>query len=332
MINDATILVTGGTGSFGRRFIKMTLEEFNPRKIIIYSRDEMKQWEVAQAFENHRKLSFFQGDVRDKDRMRRAFNGVDYVIHAAALKIVPAAEYNPFEAIKTNVMGAMNVIDCAIDQNVRRVIALSTDKGCNPVNLYGATKLCSDKSFIAGNHYAGAQDTRFAVVRYGNVMGSRGSAIPFFISMAKKGEVPVTDERMTRFFLTLEDAVRMVWHALGDCIGGEIYVRKCPSMKIMDVVKTLAPKAAISTIGIRPGEKLHEQMIGPEDAMSTYEYDTYYKILPQIHGWANFDDSVRNGRPCADGFRYSSDTNPAWMSQETLLEWVKKEYDYDPLR
>jgi len=329
MIDNATILITGGSGSFGNKFIKMTLAHYKPKKLIIYCRDEMKQWEMQQKYPNERRLRFFLGDVRDKDRLKRACGDVDYIVHAAAGKIVPTAEYNPFEYIKTNVNGAMNVIECALDCGVKRVVALSTDKACNPVNLYGATKLCSDKLFIAGNNYAGGQDTRFAVVRYGNVMGSRGSIIPFFMNLAKSGQLPVTDERMTRFMISLDKAVKLVWHALEDCQGGEIYVRKCPSMKVVDIARAIAPKAAMQFIGIRPGEKLHEQMISAEDARSTFEFSDHYKIVSPICVPRPVPPS-QGGKPCAEGFAYSSDSNTEWMKAEELREFLKMEFQYIP--
>lgn len=329
MLNDATILVTGGSGSFGNMFVRMTLNTFEPKKVIIYCRDEMKQWEMAERFGHDPRLRFFLGDVRDKDRLRRACQGVDYIVHAAAGKIVPTAEYNPFEYIKTNVIGAMNVIDCAIDCGVRRVVALSTDKACNPVNLYGATKLCSDKVFVAGNHYAGSQDTRFAVVRYGNVLGSRGSILPFFMKKAREGEIPITDERMTRFLLSLDQAVLLVWQALEHCKGGEMYVRKCPSMKVVDIARTIAPKARLTFVGIRPGEKLHEQMISTEDARTTFEFPGHYEIRSAICDWTHCgeDDS---GEPCPEGFAYTSDTNETWMQPAQLRDFLKREYGFVP--
>ena len=271
MDSNSTILVTGGTGSFGNTFVPMTLERYNPHKIIIFSRDEMKQWEMAKRFENDPRVRFFIGDVRDRERLYRALDGVDYVVHAAATKIVPTAEYNPFECIKTNVNGAMNVIDAAIDKGVKKVVALSTDKASSPVNLYGASKLASDKLFVAGNAYSGEHGTCFAVVRYGNVMGSRGSVIPFFMSIRDSGRLPITDPRMTRFMISLEQGVELVWHAFDDMVGGEIYVKKIPSMKVTDIARVVAPEAEQHVVGIRPGEKLHEQMIGVEDAPFTYE-------------------------------------------------------------
>lgn len=322
MLKNSTILITGGTGSFGHHFVPMTLAKYNPRKLIIYSRDEMKQWEMAKLYGQDERVRFFIGDVRDKDRLYRALSGVDYVVHAAATKIVPTAEYNPFECVKTNVLGAMNLIDACIDQGVKRVIALSTDKASSPINLYGATKLTSDKLFIAGNSYSGANDTRFSVVRYGNVMGSRGSIIPLFISLLNKNELPITDKRMTRFMISLEEGVDLVWHAFDDMVGGEIYVKKIPSMKIVDIALAIAPKAKHQIVGIRPGEKLHEQMIGPEDAPYTYEYDNYYKILPSIHSWSNDPVRISNGNLVAPDFTYSSNNNKDWMTIESLQNWL----------
>mgnify|MGYP006278870729 CR=1 FL=1 len=328
MLENATILVTGGTGSFGHAFVPMTLERYNPHKLIILSRDEMKQWEMAQRFRDDDRVRFFIGDVRDRDRLYRAFDGVDYVVHAAATKIVPTAEYNPFECIKTNVMGAMNVIDAAIDKGVRRVVALSTDKASSPINLYGASKLASDKLFVAGNHsYAGGHDTRFAVVRYGNVMGSRGSVIPFFMSIRDRGVLPITDARMTRFMITLEQGVELVWHAMEDMVGGEIYVKKIPSMKVTDIARVIAPDARQEIVGIRPGEKLHEQMVGREDAPYTYEYDEHFKILPAINDWSRDEKRIKNGAPVGDEFVYASDTNTEWMPEAELAAWIEANRD-----
>lgn len=318
----SSILITGGTGSFGNAFVPMTLARYNPKRILIYSRDEMKQWEMAMKFEGDPRVRFIIGDVRDKDRLARALDGIDYVVHAAATKIVPTAEYNPFECVKTNVIGAMNVIDACIDRGITRVVALSTDKASNPINLYGATKLASDKLFVAANAYAATHNTRFAVVRYGNVMGSRGSVIPFFLSLAHTGTLPITDARMTRFMITLEQGVELVWQALEDMKGGEIYVRKIPSMTILDIAKAVAPDARHKTIGIRPGEKIHEQMIGSEDAPFTYEYDSYYKILPAIHNWSSDPARINGGRKVADGFVYTSDANSDWMSVQQLKAWI----------
>jgi UDP-N-acetylglucosamine 4,6-dehydratase (inverting) len=300
----------------------MLLERFNPRKVIIFSRDEMKQWEMAKKFAGDHRVRFFIGDVRDKDRLYRALDGVDYVVHAAATKIVPTAEYNPFECIKTNINGAMNLIDACIDKGVKRVVALSTDKASSPINLYGATKLASDKLFVSGNSYAGGHDTRFAVVRYGNVMGSRGSVIPFFMSVKDQGVLPITDERMTRFMISLEEGVELVWHAFEDMEGGEIYVKKIPSMKVTDLARVVAPDAKHEIVGIRPGEKLHEQMIGAEDSYYTYEYPEHFKILPAIHDWSADAARIKDGKKVPEGFVYSSDNNTEWMSQDDLQSWI----------
>jgi len=322
MLENSTILVTGGTGSFGNTFIPMTLERFNPKKIIILSRDEMKQWDMAKKFEDDPRVRFFIGDVRDRDRLYRALDGVDYVVHAAATKIVPTAEYNPFECVKTNVLGAMNLIDACIDKGVKKVVALSTDKASSPVNLYGATKLASDKLFVSGNAYSGEHGTTFSVVRYGNVMGSRGSVIPFFRSIRKNGELPITDPRMTRFMISLEQGVELVWHAFEDMTGGEIYVKKIPSMRIPEIANAVAPEANQKTVGIRPGEKLHEQMIGVEDAPYTYEYPEYFKILPAINNWDTSVERIKDGTRVAEDFTYSSDTNTDWMSEAELAGWI----------
>ena len=323
MLTNQTILVTGGTGSFGHTFVPMTLAKYNPKKIIIFSRDEMKQWEMAKLFQGDSRVRFFIGDVRDKDRLYRALDGVDYVVHAAATKIVPTAEYNPFECIKTNINGAMNLIDACIDKGVKRVVALSTDKASSPINLYGATKLASDKVFVAGNSYAGGHDTRFAVVRYGNVMGSRGSVIPFFMSIKDKGVLPITDARMTRFMISLEQGVELVWHAFDDMEGGEIYVKKIPSMKVTDLATVVAPDARQEIVGIRPGEKLHEQMIGEEDSFHTYEYPEHFKILPAIHEWDRDKNRIKNGKKVEEGFSYTSDNNPDWMAPAELQAWIE---------
>lgn len=322
MFENSSILITGGTGSFGHTFVPMLLERFNPRKVIIFSRDEMKQWEMAKKFAGDHRVRFFIGDVRDKDRLYRALDGVDYVVHAAATKIVPTAEYNPFECIKTNINGAMNLIDACIDKGVKRVVALSTDKASSPINLYGATKLASDKLFVSGNSYAGGHDTRFAVVRYGNVMGSRGSVIPFFMSVKDQGVLPITDERMTRFMISLEEGVELVWHAFEDMEGGEIYVKKIPSMKVTDLARVVAPDAKHEIVGIRPGEKLHEQMIGAEDSYYTYEYPEHFKILPAIHDWSADAARIKDGKKVPEGFVYSSDNNTEWMRQEDLQVWI----------
>jgi len=322
MLRNQTILITGGTGSFGHAFVPLTLEKSNPKKIIIYSRDEMKQWEMAKLFQDDPRVRFFIGDVRDRERLYRALDGVDYVVHAAATKIVPTAEYNPFECVKTNINGAMNLIDACIDKGVKKVVALSTDKASSPVNLYGATKLASDKLFVSGNSYAGSHNTRFSVVRYGNVMGSRGSVIPFFLSLGEAEELPITDVRMTRFMISLEQGVELVWHAFEDMQGGEIYVKKIPSMNIVDIAKATCPLANHKISGIRPGEKLHEQMIGVEDALHTFEYEEHYKILPAIHNWSSDPYRIKDGVKVSENFIYSSDNNQEWMSIEELQAWI----------
>ena len=324
MLKNSSILITGGTGSFGNTFVPMTLAKYNPKRLVIFSRDEMKQWEMAQKYQNDSRVVFVIGDVRDKDRLSRALDGIDYVVHAAATKIVPTAEYNPFECVKTNINGAMNVIDACIDYGIKQAVALSTDKASNPINLYGATKLASDKLFVAANGYAGIHNTRFSVVRYGNVMGSRGSVIPFFQSLSATNELPITDERMTRFMITLEQGVELVWHAFEDMQGGEIYVRKIPSMNILDIAKAVNPSAQYKFIGIRPGEKLHEQMIGFEDAPYTYAYKDHYKILPMIHNWHNDPLRIKDGIKVANDFIYSSDNNVEWMPIEALKQWINQ--------
>ena len=322
MLDNKSILITGGTGSFGHTFVPMTLARHNPRKLIIYSRDEMKQWEMAKKFQGDKRVRFFIGDVRDRERLYRALDGVDHVVHAAATKIVPTAEYNPFECVKTNVLGAMNLIDACIDKGIQRVVALSTDKASSPVNLYGATKLCSDKLFVAANNIKGRRDLRFSVVRYGNVMGSRGSVIPFFLTQKGKGSLPITDARMTRFMITLEQGVELVWHAFEDMEGGEIYVKKIPSMKVTDIARAVDPEAQHQIVGIRPGEKLHEQMISPEDAYYTYEYPEHFKILPAIHNWSASPVRIKDGVKVPEGFEYASNTNAEWMSIDQLRAWV----------
>ena len=322
MLTNSTILVTGGTGSFGHTFVPMTLAKYNPKKLIIYSRDEMKQWNMAKLYKDDPRVRFFIGDVRDKDRLYRALDGVDFVVHAAATKIVPTAEYNPFECIKTNVMGAMNLVDACIDRGVKKLVALSTDKASSPVNLYGATKLVSDKVFIAGNSYAGGKKTRFGVVRYGNVMGSRGSVIPYFIESAKNGVLTITDPRMTRFMISLEQGVELVWHAFDDLVGGEIYVKKIPSMNICDIARAVDPDCEQKVIGIRPGEKLHEQMISTEDSPHTYEYPGHYKILPAIHSWDSDVNRIKDGKRVPEGFCYTSDNNKEWMTIAELQKWI----------
>ncbi len=329
MLNNSSLLITGGTGSFGHTFVPLTLKKFNPKRLVIFSRDEMKQWEMSKLYDDDPRVRFFIGDVRDKNRLHRALNGVDYVLHAAATKIVSTAEYNPFECIKTNVDGAMNLIDACIDQGVKRVVALSTDKASSPINLYGASKLASDKLFIASNSsYSSKDQTSFSVVRYGNVMGSRGSVIPFFMSIKEKGFITITDERMTRFMISLEQGVELVWHAFNDMIGGEIYVKKIPSMKIVDIAKVVAPNAEHKIIGIQPGEKLHEQMISTEDSYSTYEFSNYFKILPQINDWGKDTNRIKKGIKVSEGFIYASDTNSEWMTKAELKTWINNNKNY----
>ncbi len=326
MLNDKVVLVTGGTGSFGKKFVETVLRLYEPQKLIVFSRDELKQFEMSQRFpvSKYPSIRYFIGDVRDRDRLNRAFDGVDIVVHAAALKQVPAAEYNPIEAVKTNVLGAANIIDAAIDQNVKKVIALSTDKAANPINLYGATKLCSDKLFVSANNYSGYHRTRFSVVRYGNVVGSRGSVIPFFLGKRADGVLPITDPRMTRFWITLDQGVQFVLESLDRMHGGEIFVPKIPSMNIMDLARTIAPECRTEIVGIRPGEKLHEIMVPQDDARHTYEHDRYFAVLPAFHDWdLNGYIEKNGGRRCADGFSYSSDTNTEWLSADDLREMLQ---------
>lgn len=329
MLNGKTILVTGGTGSFGKKFIKTVFEKYpDVKKVIVFSRDEYKQFIMQNMPEfqvHYDKMRYFIGDVRDKGRLERAFENVDVVIHAAALKQVPACEYNPFEAIRTNVIGAQNVIEASIDKGVKKVVALSTDKACAPINLYGATKLCSDKLFIAGNAYCGDKTTRFAVVRYGNVAGSRGSVIPFFQKLVKEGatELPITDMRMTRFWLKLEQAVEMVLEALESMHGGELYVKKIPSMKMPDLAKAIAPDLKIKEVGIRPGEKIHEQMITVADAPNTIELNDYYIILPQID-LENIHHNYPNAKRVADNFEYHSGNNDRWLTVDDMRQLISE--------
>ncbi len=329
MLNGKTILITGGTGSFGKKFIKTVLEKYpNVKKLIVFSRDEYKQFVMQNIpeFKGHmQKLRFFIGDVRDKERLYQAFDNVDIVIHAAALKQVPACEYNPFEAIKTNIMGAQNIIEVAIERGVKKVVALSTDKACAPINLYGATKLCSDKLFIAGNSYCGDKDTRFSVVRYGNVAGSRGSVIPFFKELLRNGakELPITDMRMTRFWLKLEQAVEMVLEALDSMQGGELYVKKIPSMRMPELAKAIAPELAIKEVGIRPGEKIHEQMITKEDASNTIEFNNFYIILPQIN-MENISHKYPNAKRVSADFEYHSGNNDRWLTVDEMRQLIKE--------
>lgn len=324
MLENKTILITGGTGSFGKKFIPLTLKKYNPKKIIIFSRDEMKQWDMSMDYQDDPRVKFVIGDVRDKERLSRSLDQVDFVVHAAATKIVPTAEYNPNECVKTNIIGAMNVIDACIDKKITKVVALSTDKASNPINLYGATKLASDKLFVAASSNDHEHKTQFSVVRYGNVMGSRGSVIPFFLQKKYEGVLPITDDRMTRFMISLEEGVKLVWHAFEDMLGGEIYVKKIPSMSITNIAKAVAPEAKQKIIGIRPGEKLHEQMIGIEDAPHTYEYDEHFKILPAIHNWSKDPNRIKDGQAVPEDFIYSSDNNKEWMNAEDLSLWIKE--------
>lgn len=326
LLKNKVILVTGGTGSFGKQFVETVVREHEPKKLIIFSRDELKQFDMHQLFNEQRYpcMRYFIGDVRDRERLYRAMDGVDIVIHAAALKQVPTAEYNPIEVIKTNVLGAANVIDAAIDRNVKKVMALSTDKAANPINLYGATKLCSDKLFVSANGYSGHHGTRFSVVRYGNVLGSRGSVIPYFLQMRATGALPITDPKMTRFWITLEQAVKFVLNCLARMRGGEIFVPKIPSMNIMDLAKAIAPECRIEVVGIRPGEKLHETMVPEDDARNTVEYEDCYVIDSRpAYAGGNGTPSRNGGKPCPTGFRYSSDTNAHWLSVEELRELVE---------
>ena len=324
MFNDKNILITGGTGSFGKKCTEIILKRYKPRRLIIFSRDELKQFEMAQVFSDtvYPCIRYFIGDVRDKERLYRAFHRVDYVIHAAALKQVPAAEYNPFEAVKTNILGGQNVINVAIDTGVKRVIALSTDKAANPINLYGATKLCSDKLFIAGNSYVGREHTIFSVVRYGNVAGSRGSVIPFFLTKKAEGVLPITDPRMTRFWITLEQGVNFVLKCFEIMVGGELFVPKIPSMNMMDLAKAIAPECKTEIVGIRPGEKLHEVMVPKDDAHKTIEYDDKYIIQPDFRFFGRRFNSD-GGKPVPEGFEYNSETNPWKLSIEEAREMVR---------
>ncbi len=325
MLNNKTILITGGTGSFGKAFTKYVLTNYEPKKIIIYSRDEFKQWMMANDFKEYQdRLRFFIGDVRDADRLRRAFEGVDYVIHAAALKQVPACEYNPNEAIKTNIHGAQNVIDAALDTNVKKVVALSTDKAVNPVNLYGGTKLVSDKLFVAANAYVGSKDINFSIVRYGNVAGSRGSIIPFFNSIIQNGgdELPITDYRMTRFWISLTEGVELVIKALEEANGGETFISKIPSFKVTDLAKAMLPGCKMPEVGIREGEKLHEIMVTVEDSMTTYEFDKHYIVYPQMT-WNNKQKPNAAGKKVPEGFSYTSGNNSEWLSVEDLQRLLK---------
>jgi UDP-N-acetylglucosamine 4,6-dehydratase/5-epimerase len=324
-LSDSTVLITGGTGSFGQHFTNYVLEQLNPGKLIVFSRDELKQFDMQQQYsiDKYPNIRYFIGDIRDRDRLYRALDGVDYVIHAAALKQVPTAEYNPLETIKTNVIGAANLIDAAIDRNVKKVVALSTDKAAQPVNLYGATKLCSDKLFVAANSYSGSHNTKFSVVRYGNVVGSRGSVIPYFLAQREQGFLTITDERMTRFMITLDQAVKFVLDCMDRMKGGEIFVPKIPSIKIMDLARAIGPDCEYRTIGIRPGEKLHELLIAGDEAHLTLEYDDYYIIRPHSPVWSNqYHAEKKEGEQCQDGFSYSSEANEWWLEEHGLEDLV----------
>ncbi len=328
MLNDKVILVTGGTGSFGNQFIDYVFQHYEPKKIIIYSRDEYKQFIMQNKYKNHPlsdRLRFFIGDVRDKERLYRAFDGVDYVIHAAALKQVPTCEYNPMEAVKTNIDGAMNIVDAALDCGVKKVVALSTDKAVNPINLYGGTKLVSDKLFIAANSYAGEKDVCFSIVRYGNVAGSRGSVIPFFENILESGgkELPITDYRMTRFWISLDEGVQLVIKALADAKGGETFISKIPSFKITDLAQAMLPECTMPEVGIREGEKLHEVMITREDSMTTYEYDSHYIIYPHFNWWSE-DKILQGGKKVIPEFEYSSDKNTEWLTIEEMQDKLQE--------
>lgn len=317
-LQGQSILVTGGTGSFGKAFISYALTHLDPARLAVFSRDELKQWETRNQFDNDPRLRFFIGDVRDEKRLERAMNGVDSVVHAAAMKQIDTAEYNPFECIKTNVIGAQNVVDSAIAAGVEKVVALSTDKASSPINLYGASKLASDKLFVAGNHYAAHSRTRFSVVRYGNVLGSRGSVVPFFRAAATTGVLPITDERMTRFWITLDQAVQFVVDSFDRMSGGELYIPKIPSMKIVDLARAIAPEADLEVVGIRPGEKLHEEMISEEDSRRTYEFEDHYVVAPVAALWG--DSRVPDAPLVTEGFKYRSDTNEQWYSVQEMQE------------
>ena len=330
MLNNKVILITGGTGSFGRQFIHMTLKRYNPKKLIVYSRDEYKQdllnRETSDTFTNSKCMRYFIGDVRDKDRLYRAFSGVDYVIHAAAMKQVPTCEYNPFEAVKTNIHGAQNVIDAAIDCGVKKVVALSTDKAVNPINLYGGTKLVSDRLFISSNSYSGGSGTIFSVVRYGNVAGSRGSVMPAFQEMLTQGakKLPITDFSMTRFWITIEQGVLLAYKALEESMGGETYISKIPSFKVTDLARAIAPDCELLEVGIREGEKLHEIMITKDDAPRTFEYANHYIIYPNFKWWNDKRDKTEKGSPVAPGFEYTSDGNTGWLDVSALRKELEQ--------
>ncbi len=322
MFNNSTILITGGTGTFGHAFVKHLLTNYSPNKIIIFSRDEFKQHEMAQTFANLPQIRFFIGDVRDADRLKTAMYNVDYVVHAAAIKQVVASEYNPFETIKTNVFGAQNVIEASIETGVKRVLALSTDKACNPTNLYGATKLSADKLFVAGNSYAGGKVTRFSVLRYGNVLGSRGSVLPIFIKQRKEKRITVTHAQMTRFYITIEDAVKLVGKSMDAMLGGEIFIPKIPSITMGEFARGVCEKSEIVEIGVRPGEKMHEAMISTDDALYTYEYDDHYRIMPAFNSWDNSSDYIGKGEKVDEGFSYTSLNNPWKMTRDDLRKII----------
>ncbi|MGA7366139.1 MAG: UDP-N-acetylglucosamine 4,6-dehydratase (inverting) [Candidatus Sulfotelmatobacter sp.] len=320
--SEQVVLVTGGTGSFGKKFVETMLKEYHPKRLVIFSRDELKQHDMRASGMDHPSLRYFIGDVRDAGRLERAFAGVTVVVHAAALKQVPACEYNPFEAIQTNIIGGRNVIDAAINQGVHRVLALSTDKAVNPINLYGATKLCAEKMFVQANAYAGSQDARFACARYGNVVGSRGSVIPVFLEQRKTGKITITDARMTRFWITLDRGVKFVIRCIEEMHGGEIFVPKIPSMRMADLAETIAPGCEIEVIGIRPGEKLHEVLVSEDEARNTVEVEGMYVIRPS-HPWWSGENWV-SGRALLEGFRYTSDTNSSWLTNDQLQELVSQ--------
>jgi len=324
MLNNKSILVTGGTGSFGKKFINRIFQQYKPKEVIVYSRDELKQFEMRELFPTEKlPIKYFIGDVRDRDRLYRVAYGMDFIVHAAALKQVPTAEFNPFEAVKTNIHGAQNVIEAALENDVKKVVALSTDKACNPINLYGATKLASDKMFAAANHWQGSHHTTFPVVRYGNVVGSRGSVVPFFLKKKEEGVLPITDERMTRFWITLDQSVQFVLDSLKRMKGGELFVPKIPSMNIMDLAKAIAPKAKTKIIGIRPGEKIHEVMISSDDAINTLEFDSYFVIQPSHPWWDNLEYiKINGGRQVDESFTYSSGNNTQWLTIDKLKKMI----------
>lgn len=323
LLTGSSILITGGTGSFGKAFLREVLDHHDPRRLVVFSRDELKQYEVRRELGDDPRLRWFIGDIRDRQRLDRAMHGVDYVVHAAALKQVDTAEYNPFEYVQTNVNGSQNIIDAAIDAGVKKVVALSTDKASSPINLYGATKLCADRMFVSGNNYAAAYETRFSVVRYGNVMGSRGSVIPVFRRLAEEGaSLPITDLRMTRFWITLPQAVQFVLDSFEMMTGGELYVPRIPSMKVTDLAQAVAPGAAMHQIGIRPGEKLHEEMIAPDDSRRTVRLGDRYVVMPYVDGWGY--ETPAEGEPVEDGWTYRSDTNDLWLDQDELRDMVAR--------